>query len=616
MIGPIFHRETATLPRRGRHYIARVVFALMVFGIICTTWLLMAGIQPVQNPGDLAKFGVLIFQLIAPFQLIVLMFTAALAGTTAVSHEKDKQTIILLLMTSLTNAEVVLGKIGAGLLASFNAFLAACPVMFLVLLLGGVAPEQVLAATWITGCTLATCAALGATLAFWREKTFQALAVTVLLLAFWLAFGEAVATGLVAGVPSKLSSLISPLRAIIEATQPLPSEPILPFDVPGGNAFFAGAVVLLIGIASTVLSIALLRVWNPSRERRPVSVPSEDEQYSTLPTIDTIAKDQVSDIPPASSAVLGKREVKAWKSRSARKVWNNPVLWREMRTWAYGRKVVFVRFAYLLFALIVGFGLQRTMASGVAYEITSFQEKLVPETVSLLAPFIVLSLIIVNALAVNSITNERDGGALDLLLVTEITPPSFLLGKLLGVLYVTKEMVLAPLALCVFLWWGGGLGTENLIFTVLTLVVMVLFVTMLGIHCGMIYSQSRVAIGTSLGTVFFLFLGIAVCMLIMLMFRGSFGRQLAPFLFIILGGGTGLYMALGSRNPSPAITASSFLLPFLTFFAITSFLLRDQELTVFLTVAISYAFATAAMMVPALSEFDFAFGRTRTVDEE
>ncbi|MFN7874706.1 MAG: ABC transporter permease subunit [Pirellula sp.] len=616
MIGPIFHRETATLPRRGRHYIARVVFALMVFGIICTTWLLMAGIQPVQNPGDLAKFGVLIFQLIAPFQLIVLMFTAALAGTTAVSHEKDKQTIILLLMTSLTNTEVVLGKIGAGLLASFNAFLAACPVMFLVLLLGGVAPEQVLAATWITACTLATCAALGATLAFWREKTFQALAVTVLLLAFWLAFGEAVATGLVAGIPSNLASLISPLRAIIEATQPLPSEPILPFDISVGNAFFAGAVVLLIGIASTVLSIARLRVWNPSRERRPVTAPSEDEQYGTLPTIDTITKDRVSDVPSADSAVPGKRDVKAWKSRPARKVWNNPVLWREMRTWAYGRKVVFVRFAYLLFALIVGFGLQRTMASGVAYEITSFQEKLVPETVSLLAPFIVLSLIIVNALAVNSITNERDGGALDLLLVTEITPPSFLLGKLLGVLYVTKEMVLAPLALCVFLWWGGGLGTENLIFTLLTLVVMVLFVTMLGIHCGMIYSQSRVAIGTSLGTVFFLFLGIAVCMLIMLMFRGSFGRQLAPFLFIILGGGTGLYMALGSRNPSPAITASSFLLPFLTFFAITSFLLRDQELTVFLTVAISYAFATAAMMVPALSEFDFAFGKTRTVDEE
>lgn len=616
MIGPIFHRETATLPRRGRHFIARVVFALMVFGIICTTWLLMAGIQPVQNSGDLAKFGVLIFQLIAPFQLIVLMFTAALAGTTAVSHEKDKQTIILLLMTSLTNAEVVVGKIGAGLLASFNAFLAACPVMFLVLLLGGVAPEQVLAAAWITACTLATCAAIGATLAFWREKTFQALAVTTLLLAFWLALGEAVASGLISSVPANWSSLISPLRAIIEVTQPLPSTPIWSLNLPGGNALLSGGVVLLIGIGATVLSIGLLRVWNPSRERRPGATQAEEDVPSGQSMNASSVLVGAGDTPAADSSSAPRREVKAWKSRPARKVWNNPVLWREMRTWAYGRKVVFVRFAYMLFALAVAFGLQRTMATGVAYEITSFQEKLVPETVSLLAPFIVLSLIIVNALAVNSITNERDGGALDLLLVTEITPPSFLLGKLLGVMYVTKEMVLAPLALCVFLWWGGGLGTENLVFTVLTLIVMVLFVTMLGIHCGMIYSQSRVAIGTSLGTVFFLFLGIAVCMLIMLMFRGSFGRQLAPFLFIILGGGTGLYMALGSRNPSPAITASSFLLPFLTFFAITSFLLRDQELTVFMTVSISYAFATAAMMVPALSEFDFAFGRTKTVDEE
>ena len=61
MIGPIFQRETATLPRRGRHFVNRVVFAMMLFAILCTTWLLLAGIQPVQNAGDLARFGVLIF---------------------------------------------------------------------------------------------------------------------------------------------------------------------------------------------------------------------------------------------------------------------------------------------------------------------------------------------------------------------------------------------------------------------------------------------------------------------------------------------------------------------------------------------------------------------------
>lgn len=611
MFGPIFQREIAILPRRGRHFVSRVVFAMMLFAIICTTWLLLAGIQPVQNPGDLARFGVLIFQLIAPFQLIVLLFMAALAGISAVSHEKDKQTLILLLMTSLSNTEVVLGKLGAGLLATLNAFLASLPIVFTVTLLGGVSLEQVLECAWVTGCALTASAALGATVAFWREKTFQSITVTMLIIALWLAICEVIASGKVGFIPPGIAIVLSPLRAILDVTQPIGSESILPFAFPGGNAMFSGMVLLGIALALTLRSIRMLRIWNPSRDRRGGNPEAEELEVQVLK----------SGVPGAVESGLQKAEnprpqVKSWKSRAARRVWNNPVLWREMRTWAYGRKVLLIRLAYLAFGLMVAFGLRQFGLNGLAIQETTYQDELVPTTVSLLAPFIVLSLIIINALAVNSVTNERDGGALDLLLVTEITPGEFLFGKICGVLYVTKEMVVAPLILCVYLWAQSALTTENLVFTWIVLIVMDLFVTMLGIHCGMIYAQSRAAIGTSLGTVFFLFLGVATCMLIMLMFRGSFGRQLAPFLFIILGGGIGLYVALGSRNPSPAITISAFLLPFLTFFAITSFILRDQELAVFSVVSLSYAFATAAMMIPALSEFDFAFGRSRTADDE
>ena len=31
----------------------------------------------------------------------------------------------------------------------------------------------------------------------------------------------------------------------------------------------------------------------------------------------------------------------------SRRVWDNPVLWREICTWAYGRKIVIVRLVYL-----------------------------------------------------------------------------------------------------------------------------------------------------------------------------------------------------------------------------------------------------------------------------
>ena len=297
-------------------------------------------------------------------------------------------------------------------------------------------------------------------------------------------------------------------------------------------------------------------------------------------------------------------------------MWNNPVLWREMRTWAYGRKLLMIRLAYIgLFSMAV-LGVYWSVSSGAALQRSRLTDELIPISARILIPFFAVSFVMINALAVNSITNERDGQALDLLLATQITPLQFLLGKLFGVLYVTKEMVLLPIALTAYLWWQAGLTTENFAFTVGGLLVMNVFSAMLGIHCGMNYSQSRTAIGTSLGTLFFLFLGIATCMMIMMSFRGSFARQLPPFLAIILGGGTGLFVALGSRNPSPAIALAAFGLPFLTFFAITSFILRGQELVVFSVIMAAYGFATTAMIVPALSEFDFAMGRSRVADEE
>jgi ABC-type transport system involved in multi-copper enzyme maturation permease subunit len=601
MIGPIFQREYATLPRRPRHFVARLAFLAMVFAIICTTWLLLAGIQPVQNAGDLARFGVLIFQLIAPFQLIVLLFVAALAGVSAVSFEKDRQTLTLLLMTSLSNSEVVLGKIGAGLLSSLNAFIATAPVVFLLPLLGGVSVQQAFGCLLLTGSTLVLCCVLGATIAFWREKTFQAIAVTTLLIALWIAFGEAVAFGAVPGISSRFAPLISPLRAVWDLAQPIPSARWFVGLGVLGNAILPSVVFSTVATGLSLFSIRMLRVWNPSRERRPVAT-----EYETSDA-------ELSANPGQANSV------KVWKSREPRAMWNNPVLWREVKTWAYGRKILFIRIAYLLLAGLIGFGLIRTLPSteaGATVTSGNYSDALVSNSVALFAPLMVFSLILINALAVNSITNERDAGALDLLLVTEITPWSFVLGKIAGVLYATKEMVLVPIVLAATYWWFGGLSAENLVFLVLSLLVMDVFVAMLGIHCGMIYSQSRSAIGTSLGTVFFLFLGVAMCMLIMLMFRGSFGRQLAPFLFIILGGGTGLYMALGNMNPSPAITLTSFLLPFLTFFAITSFILRNQELTVFSTVTLSYGFATAAMLIPAISEFQFAQSQWRPQQEE
>jgi hypothetical protein len=158
-----------------------------------------------------------------------------------------------------------------------------------------------------------------------------------------------------------------------------------------------------------------------------------------------------------------------------------------------------------------------------------------------------------------------------------------------------------------YLGFRGGLDLENLIYVELGLVVINLFAATLGIHCGMRYSNSRTAITVSLGTVFFLFLGVVACVMMLISFSGSFEVQLAPFLAFILGGGVGLFVSLGAGNPSKAIGAASMLVPFATFYAITSFLL-GHNLSVFLAILCTYGFTTAAMAMPALYEFDFALG--------
>ena len=109
LIGPVFSREAATTPRRPRHYMYRTVYALVLLTVFWTAWLVVAGTQIISSVGDMARFGSVLFQILAPLQLALLIFLAAFGVAGAVAQEKDRRTLILLLMTRLNNSELVLG---------------------------------------------------------------------------------------------------------------------------------------------------------------------------------------------------------------------------------------------------------------------------------------------------------------------------------------------------------------------------------------------------------------------------------------------------------------------------------------------------------------------------
>ena len=585
LVGPVFHREILTTPRSLRLYLTRAGYVAALFGLVFTAWLILFGSKQQSGLGDLARFGSAIFTVLAPLQLAMAVAFSALLTAAAVAQEKDRRTLDLLLMTNLSNGELVLGKLLASMLSVLVPALAGIALLMSITLLGGVSYAQVFRVVAVTFAAAVVSGSLGSTIALWRERTFQSLALTALLLVLWLISGEVIAAGALgqqwAGLGAdRWAVAFSPMRAIFAAVRPL-STPV------ATESWWLVPVNMFLIFATTATfvlnfwAIARVRVWNPMQETRQ-RLPETETGGATAEPLDLTTV-------------------------SSRRVWDNPILWREIRTWAYGKKIVVVRLAYLVIFAICAVAMIAALREGDST--WSHSAAAISSTAQPLVPLMVLGLILVNALAVTSLTNERDLRALDLLLVTDLSPKEIIFGKLGGVFYNSKEMILLPIGLCILLWYRESMSTENLVFLLLVSLVMNAFVAMLGVHIGMTYAESRTAVGVSLGTVLFLLLGIAVCMRMMVAFHGSFNNQLSAFSAFMVGGGAGLYWALGRRNPSTAIAMASGLTPFVTFAVITNFLEGHFGAAFLLTVA-TYGFATMALLVPAIAEFDVATGRT------
>lgn len=568
LAGPLFSRETLTVPRQLKHFLIRSGYIGALFVLMYTAAQTTFGWQHVRNLGDIARFGQLLFQVIAFVQLTLIIFFSVLFSAGNVAQEKDRRTMLLLLMTDLSDSEFVLGKLSASLLLPMVLLVSSIPVFVMVHLLGGVSLDQIACVVAISGAAAFAAGCWGSLVAFWREKTFQTLAIS--LIGLVLALGLIEAAQIVVGMDSFAGQVIgglNPFRSMFRVLDP--------FHASQGMTFLTAALMsagelMGCGALLAIVAILRLRIWNPSRTLGESATKDENDRGVVRPP---------------------------------RVIWNSPVIWREMMTKAYGRKVILIKLAYLV---VAGFAIY-TIASSPSHG--GLVLGMITPAGAAFVALSLLTMLIVNAQAVTSLTTERDAGTLELLLVTDVTAKEFILGKLGGVLFNSKELILTPLLFIAWYCCQGVVTFENFIYISLGLLTLVLFAAMLGLHSGLSYAISRAAIANSLGTVFFLFVGIFICMILILQARASFGLQLPSFLVFILGGSLGLWASLTHRNPSPALTLAAGILPFCTFYAITSFLL-GQTLGVCLFVVAAYGFTVIAMLVPAVSEFDTALGRT------
>ena len=562
LAGPLFVREALTAPRQMKHFLLRAGYIGALFVLMYTAAQVTFGWQQVRNVSDIARFGELVFQIFALVQMTLIVFFSVLFSAGNVAQEKDRRTLLMLLTTDLRDSELVLGKLCASLLLPGVLIGVSAPAFMFIYWLGGVTLTQIACVLGISVAAAFASGAWGILIAYWREKTFQTLAICLIGVVLFVAVIEGLSV--LSPTLAQYVGPLDPFRAVLTVLDP--------FNVPdyARRSLISILSLTALGTGLVVATVLQLRLWNPSRTF--TEAKSKDE---------------------------GETE----RTRTARTVWEHPVIWREMMTRGYGRKVAIIKLAYLVMAALAVY-----VVASAPPDAELILGMISPGGFALLG-LSLLAMMLVNTQAVTSLTSERDAATLELLLVTELTAAEFVYGKLGGILYNTKEVLLAPLAFLIWQTATGQVTLEHATYLTAGFLVLVLFSAMLGLHFGLTYGSSRQAIANSLATMFFLFVGIFICMLLIVQARASFAVQLPSFLIFILGGSIGLWATLTHRNPSPALTLAAAVLPFCTFYAITSFLL-GQTLGVCLFICAAYGFTAIAMLVPAVSEFDVALGRS------
>lgn len=187
--GPVFAYEWLTTTRRWQLYALRAGFVgAMLIGMMVVWHNSNRSGRPGQTVSikALARYGENLYETIVSIELTLVILAAPAATAGAVCLDKARGTLDHMLATDLSNAEIVLGKIGVRLVPVLGLIACVLPLTALTSLLGGIDPL----ALFGSFMTSIACAALGCSLALtlsvWGRKTHEVLMITYLILIFWL----------------------------------------------------------------------------------------------------------------------------------------------------------------------------------------------------------------------------------------------------------------------------------------------------------------------------------------------------------------------------------------------------------------------------------------------
>jgi ABC-type transport system involved in multi-copper enzyme maturation permease subunit len=403
--GPVFFYECLTSSRRWQNFAARSLFVGFLLAALGVVWV---SDPALAHPSihDLARAGASFFYGMIGTELALVLLAAPAFTAGAICLDKARGSLTHLLVTDLSSAEIVLGKLAARLVPVLGLIACALPVLALAMFLGGIDPgavlgaHLVLAGVAVLGCTLAL------TLSVWGKKTYEVLLLNYLLwAAALLAYPCAAAidwnltggTGLPDWVP-----MTNPFWLVFAPY----AEPTK-VSLLDHAAFLGGCLALSVPLAAVavwrVRPVAVAQLGKADRQQRPL--------------------------------LAGVRRRFRWWPFGA-SLDRNPVLWREWhrRRPSLGIRVVWAAFAgvavvFSLVSVLIDVG-KATPRGEMLPFVTGLQAS--------------VGLLLLSITAGTSLAEERVRGSLDVLLTTPLPTRTIVWGKWWGAYRATLLLAVLP----------------------------------------------------------------------------------------------------------------------------------------------------------------------------
>jgi len=181
MLGPLFRLELVTTARPPW------VLAVRAGYVALLSWTLWSAYERLFDQGDLvtlealSRFAANFFATFLWPQLlaVVLIAPAIVAGT--IAGDRERGILDHLFTTTLSNREIVVGKLAIRLMHLLFIVLAGLPVLATAMIMGGIAPVSLAAVFVTTLSTLLTVSAISLLLSVWSARVRPAVASAYLI---------------------------------------------------------------------------------------------------------------------------------------------------------------------------------------------------------------------------------------------------------------------------------------------------------------------------------------------------------------------------------------------------------------------------------------------------